>query len=160
MLARPEEVLIETLTPRERQVLRLIASGRSTKELARDLGIAFKTAACHRQRVLDKCGVVNTAELVLHAVQEGLLGGLSPAAAQPATETRPDPGWGELDTDRIQRSSEESHKYRLLLVEELARSKDMREQCKAARREFHAVRVKLQRSCQRLLETVRNPILH
>jgi DNA-binding CsgD family transcriptional regulator len=41
---------VEKLIPREVEVLNLIASGLSTKETARSLGVSFKTAACHRYR--------------------------------------------------------------------------------------------------------------
>jgi len=44
-------------TPRERQVLTLICEGHSTKQIAALLGIRFKTAACHRMRLMDKAGV-------------------------------------------------------------------------------------------------------
>jgi hypothetical protein len=46
-----------------------------TKEIAFHLRIAFKTAACHRQRVLDKMGASNTADLVRRAIEQGLLNG-------------------------------------------------------------------------------------
>jgi DNA-binding CsgD family transcriptional regulator len=45
---------LRDLTPRENEVLRLIALGHSTKEIAHLLGMTFKTAACHRYRVMDK----------------------------------------------------------------------------------------------------------
>jgi DNA-binding CsgD family transcriptional regulator len=48
------------LSPGERQVLALIANGRSTKELARELGITFKMACCHRARVMAKLYAHNT----------------------------------------------------------------------------------------------------
>ena len=63
------------LTPREITVLKCIADGMRTKEIAFHLRIAFKTAACHRQRVLDKMGASNTADLVRRAIEQGLLNG-------------------------------------------------------------------------------------
>jgi DNA-binding CsgD family transcriptional regulator len=47
----------DPLTPREHQVLRLVGQGRSTKEIARDLGITRATVRCHVQRTLTKLGV-------------------------------------------------------------------------------------------------------
>ena len=64
---------MESLTPREREAFRLIAAGRSTKALAADLGIAFKTAACHRATILAKLGAANTADLICRAVRMGLV---------------------------------------------------------------------------------------
>lgn len=63
-----------TLTPREREVFRLIADGFTTKEIARSLDISVKTAENHRSRVLGKVGVRNSAELVRYAVRRGVLG--------------------------------------------------------------------------------------
>ncbi|HVT17641.1 MAG TPA: response regulator transcription factor [Thermoanaerobaculia bacterium] len=61
------------LTDREREVFHLVVEGRSTKEIARALGISFKTAENHRSRVLAKLGLRNTAELVRYAARKGLL---------------------------------------------------------------------------------------
>lgn len=47
----------DPLTPREHQVLRLVSEGRSTKEIARELGITRATVRCHVQRTLTKLGV-------------------------------------------------------------------------------------------------------
>jgi two-component system response regulator NreC len=62
------------LTPREREVFHLVVEGRTTKEVARALGISVKTAENHRTRILEKLGLHNTAELVLYASRKGLLG--------------------------------------------------------------------------------------
>lgn len=48
---------LESLTPRENEVLSLVREGRSSKEIARDLGITRATVRCHVQRVLTKLGV-------------------------------------------------------------------------------------------------------
>ncbi len=61
------------LTPREREVFHLVIEGRTTKEIARSLGISVKTADNHRSRVLGKLGLHNTAELVRYAARRGLL---------------------------------------------------------------------------------------
>lgn len=58
------------LTPREREVLRLIARGRSNKEAGRYLGISPRTVEVHRARVMDKLGARNTAELMRIVLSE------------------------------------------------------------------------------------------
>jgi DNA-binding NarL/FixJ family response regulator len=63
----------EHLTPRERQVLALIAGGKKTKALAFELGIAFKTAACHRTRIMSKLYAQNAADLTRAAIRMGLI---------------------------------------------------------------------------------------
>lgn len=62
-----------SLTPREREVFHLVVEGRTTKEVARELGISAKTAENHRARMMDKLGVHNAAELVLYATRKGLI---------------------------------------------------------------------------------------
>jgi DNA-binding NarL/FixJ family response regulator len=61
------------LTPREREVFHLVCEGHTTKQIARELDIGVKTAENHRNRVLDKLGLSNTAELVRYAARRGLL---------------------------------------------------------------------------------------
>jgi PAS domain S-box-containing protein len=65
--------LVFALTERERQVLVLIAAGRSTKEAAQQLGISYKTADSHRSRILEKLGVHETASMVRYAIRAGLI---------------------------------------------------------------------------------------
>lgn len=62
-----------TPTQRQQEVLLLIANGRTTKEIARELGIAFKTAAAHRANLMQKLHIHHTAGLVRHAVRSGML---------------------------------------------------------------------------------------
>jgi PAS domain S-box-containing protein len=62
-----------TLTPREAQVLTLIAEGKSTKEAALVLGISYKTADSHRTRIMEKLNVHETASLVRSAIRMGLV---------------------------------------------------------------------------------------
>ena len=64
---------VDKLTPREGEVLKLIVDGNSTKQIAGKLGIAFKTAACHRSRVMNKLGAPNSAALVRSAIRRGLV---------------------------------------------------------------------------------------
>jgi len=63
----------EPLTPRELEVLKCIAEGYSTKELAGMLGITFKTASCHRSHIMDKLGLHNLADLVRYAIRERIV---------------------------------------------------------------------------------------
>lgn len=70
---KPEVEGLDSLTPREREVLHLVTEGHSTKEIASLLNISPKTAENHRTRVMQKLGVHNTAELVRYAAQRGLL---------------------------------------------------------------------------------------
>lgn len=63
----------EKLTLREKEVLLLIAQGKSNKEIAALLNISVNTVAVHRARVMDALGLHKTAELVLYAVKKGLI---------------------------------------------------------------------------------------
>src|SRR5579864_4608839 len=63
----------QALTPRECEVLALIAAGQTTKDVARTLGIKFKTVACHRARILGKLNAHNTADMTRHAISVGLI---------------------------------------------------------------------------------------
>lgn len=62
----------EVLTARERQVLQLVAEGRSTKGCASLLGISVKTAEAHRNRIMKKLDIHQTAGLVHYAIRRGL----------------------------------------------------------------------------------------
>jgi two-component system, NarL family, response regulator NreC len=62
-----------SLTLRERQVLQLIAEGKSTKEVASLLGISVKTAESHRTRLMQKLDIHETASLVRYAVRCGMV---------------------------------------------------------------------------------------
>jgi two-component system, NarL family, response regulator NreC len=61
-----------TLTKREREVLQLLAEGRSIKQLAMDLCISPKTAEAHKLRIMNKLDIDNVALLTKYAIQEGL----------------------------------------------------------------------------------------
>ena len=63
----------DPLTPRERQVLQLIAEGKSTKDVASLLGISVKTAESHRTRLMHKLDIHETASLVRYAVRRGIV---------------------------------------------------------------------------------------
>jgi DNA-binding CsgD family transcriptional regulator len=63
------------LTSREMQVIALIVAGYTNKDLARELGISENTAKHHLTNIFDKLGVSNRLELVLYAVDHGLVTG-------------------------------------------------------------------------------------
>jgi len=63
----------ERLTLREKEVLQLIAQGKSNKEIATLLNISVNTVAVHRARLMETLGLHRTAELVLYAVKKGLV---------------------------------------------------------------------------------------
>ena len=71
----------DALSEREREVLRLLADGATSKEIAVTLGLKPKTVENHRARILDKLGVANSAAAVRTAVARGLLGAADEAFA-------------------------------------------------------------------------------
>jgi DNA-binding NarL/FixJ family response regulator len=62
----------DPLTPRERQVLQLIAEGKKTREVAELLCVSIKTAESHRARIMSKLQIRETAGLVRYAIRRGL----------------------------------------------------------------------------------------
>jgi len=66
------------LTPREIEVLRLIARGASTRRVAETLGVSVKTAGTHVERIYDKIGASTRSTAALYAMQHGLLDTLEP----------------------------------------------------------------------------------
>ena len=60
------------LTPREREVLQLMAEGRATKEIAMDLKVSIKTVETHRRQIMEKLNIYSVAELTKYAIREGL----------------------------------------------------------------------------------------
>lgn len=63
----------DPLTPREREVLQLIAEGKSTKQVAETLGITVKTAESHRSRIMSKLQIHEKTGLVRYAIKRGLI---------------------------------------------------------------------------------------
>jgi DNA-binding NarL/FixJ family response regulator len=61
------------ISDRERQVLQLVAEGKTTKEIASLLGISVKTAESHRSNLMDKLNIHDTAGLVRYAIRIGLI---------------------------------------------------------------------------------------
>jgi len=68
----------EPLTERETEVLRLLAAGRSNKEIAAELVITEKTVKAHVSHILSKLGVASRTQAALHAVRTGLTGPQTP----------------------------------------------------------------------------------
>ena len=63
----------ELLTAREREILQLLAEGKSNKEVAADLNISLYTVETHRSNILEKLGLHTPAELILYAVRKGII---------------------------------------------------------------------------------------
>jgi DNA-binding NarL/FixJ family response regulator len=67
-----ETSLFAILTPREREVLKLVAEGRSTLQIAADIDISAKTVDTHRQHIMDKLNIRGIADLTRYAIREGI----------------------------------------------------------------------------------------
>jgi len=76
---------LDSLTPREREVLALVTSGKANKTMAADLGLSQRTVEIHRARVMEKMGASSVAQLVRMVLDLG-------EAAGPAGNPRPGPG--------------------------------------------------------------------
>jgi DNA-binding NarL/FixJ family response regulator len=63
----------DPLTPRQREVLRLIATGLPTKAIARNLGISVKTVEAHRSQLMERLDIHDIANLVRYAIRKGLV---------------------------------------------------------------------------------------
>jgi DNA-binding NarL/FixJ family response regulator len=69
----PDASRLELLTPRQREILQLIAEGQSTKEMARRLHISIKTVETHRLQLMDRLDIHEVAGLVRYAIRVGLV---------------------------------------------------------------------------------------
>ena len=67
------ETAPEVLTARQREVLRLVAGGKSTKEIAFLLNLSVKTVETHRAQIMDRLGIRDVAGLVRYALRTGLV---------------------------------------------------------------------------------------
>ncbi|HEV8698467.1 MAG TPA: response regulator transcription factor [Candidatus Limnocylindrales bacterium] len=70
---RPGGTSITRLSPREHDVVRLVAAGRTNDEIGADLGIGSKTVETHLARLFERLGVASRTELAMRAVREGWL---------------------------------------------------------------------------------------
>ena len=68
-----DEERFDVLTPRELEVLKLIAEAQTSKEIAATLFISVKTVDRHRQNILDKLGMRDRVELTRYAIRRGLI---------------------------------------------------------------------------------------
>lgn len=74
LLLEPVEPSVDDqLTPRQVEILKLIARGMSSKEIGFELGLSSKTVDVHRSRVMERLGVRDMASLILYAVRKGLI---------------------------------------------------------------------------------------
>ena len=70
--ATAQKTTTVALTPREREILQLMAEGNSTKEIAHDLHVSVKTVETHRQHIMEKLDIHSIAGLTKYAISEGL----------------------------------------------------------------------------------------
>jgi len=73
----------DTLTPRESQVIKLLAEGKSTRDVASLLQLSVKTAETHRSNIMSKLGLHSVSELVLYAVRNNIVQA-TPSGAAPS----------------------------------------------------------------------------
>lgn len=71
--AEDGESSLDALTPRQREILQLIAEGKSTKEIAFVLEVSVKTVETHRAALMERLGIRDIAGLVLYAVRHSLV---------------------------------------------------------------------------------------
>lgn len=69
-----EKPLHEHLSDREFQILRMIASGKTVKDIADELSLSVKTVSTYRARILEKTGMKNNAEMIRYAIENQLVG--------------------------------------------------------------------------------------
>ncbi|MBV8049707.1 MAG: response regulator transcription factor, partial [Acidobacteriaceae bacterium] len=69
----PAPVSRNRLTPREREIVQLLAEGKSTKEVAVALGLSVKTAETHRSNIMRKLQLHSVSDLVLYAVRNNIV---------------------------------------------------------------------------------------
>jgi DNA-binding NarL/FixJ family response regulator len=72
---QPQEETSATLTQRQREVLQLVAEGRSAKEIAEILKVSPRTVEFHKYRIMETLGLHNIAELTQYAIRHGIVAG-------------------------------------------------------------------------------------
>ena len=70
--ATKDSLVSPVLTNREREVIQLLAEGKTTKQIASLLNVSVKTVETHRKKIMDKLGTNSVAELTKYAIREGL----------------------------------------------------------------------------------------
>jgi len=63
---------VMSLTPRQREILQLLVTGRSAKEIAADLAISARTVEFHKYQIMETNGLRTTAELIRFALKSGI----------------------------------------------------------------------------------------
>ena len=71
-ISNPETDNSEILSDREREILQIIAEGKTTKQIALKLHISIKTVETHRRKIMNKLNIFNVAELTKYAMRKGL----------------------------------------------------------------------------------------
>ena len=72
-IAEGPELIRDQLTPREREIIQLLAEGNSSKEVATALSIKVKTAETHRSNIMRKLEIHTTSELVRYAIHNQII---------------------------------------------------------------------------------------
>lgn len=73
LLQREQPAEAEVLTARQREVLRLLALGRNTKEIAYELSLSVKTVESHRAQIMERLAIRDLASLVVYAIRHGII---------------------------------------------------------------------------------------
>ena len=73
MVTNGDQIQHEKLSRREFEVMRLIASGKALKEIARELSLSVKTISVHRAHIMKKMNMKNNVELTCYAIEQGLM---------------------------------------------------------------------------------------
>ena len=81
--ASESESRLESLSPRQREVLQMLAEGRTTKEIAFVLGLSVKTVETHRSAIMERLDIRHLAGLVLFAADHGLVSGRPAKRSEP-----------------------------------------------------------------------------
>ena len=69
----PEKDLLKKISPRQREILQLLAEGRSAKEIASILNISTRTVEFHKYRMMEQLNIKTSAELVQYAIKHGII---------------------------------------------------------------------------------------
>jgi DNA-binding CsgD family transcriptional regulator len=144
--------VVEELTNRELQILTLIASGKTTKQIARSLGISFKTAVSHRYSAQAKLGAKNAADMICRAFRYGLIEGRPEAPRTPAPTQL-------SDIFAIQSKVREDLRAGLIASLQLRRrSSQLLEELQAARAEMHSLVSELREVAKANKQPINRPV--